>query len=169
MSTVPLSVDGRRSGSAGRVLAAGALVGVLDMLYAVFLFVVVFHRSPAILVPQSVASGLLGKAAYQGGLATATLGLVLHFIIAYAWTVAFYIAARSWPPLQRLLATTRGAVVAGVVFGVIVCLAMNLIVLPLSLATPPRIMSLSFLLQLVWHPIGVGLPIALIAGRSPTR
>src|ERR1700754_2521362 len=50
---------------------------------------------------QSVATGLLGAAAYTGGTKTAVLGLVLHFFIATVWTIVFYLASRG---LQFLIA-----------------------------------------------------------------
>jgi len=45
-------------------------------------------------VLHSVASGLLGAAAFDGGAKTAVLGLALHFLIATGATVAFYLASR---------------------------------------------------------------------------
>ena len=46
---------------------------------------------------QSIASGLLGKAAYEGGSATAPLGLALHFFIAFVMALVYVLAARRLP------------------------------------------------------------------------
>lgn len=152
-----------------RVLEAGALVGILDMLYSIVLYSVVLQKVPPIRIPQSVASGLLGQAAYQGGLATAALGLLLHFTIAYGWTTLYLILSRRWEPLRQLIVTKGGRVMAGIVVGIVIWLAMDLVVLRLSRATPTPLLSLNFLLQLLWHPVGVGLPITLIVGSGVAR
>lgn len=169
MSTSSMSLATRDRRDVTRVLAAGAIVGLLDISYPILLWAVVLQRIPAIRVPQSIAAGLLGRAAFEGGLATAALGLVLHFTIAYTWTTLYFLASRAWPWLRRRVETTRGAVQAGVAFGLLVWLVMDLVVLPLSRATPTPVWSLPFALQLIWHPVGVGLPIALITRESRAR
>lgn len=169
MSATSQSLTIRERSDLVRVLQAGALVGVLDMLYPIFLWVVVLQRVPAIRIPQSVASGLLGSAAYEGGVTTAALGLVLHFTIAYSWTTAYYIVSRRWARLRRLIATTEGRVKVGVVLGLLVWLAMDFVVVPLSRASATPVFSWMFALQLIWHPVGVGLPIALIVRGDATR
>ena len=60
----------------------GALtVGVLDILDAFVFFGI--RGVPPLRILQAVASGLVGPAAAaDGGLATAALGLLLHFLIA---------------------------------------------------------------------------------------
>jgi hypothetical protein len=169
MSTTSRSLATREHGTLTRVLMAGALVGILDMLYSIVLYSVVLREVPVIRVPQSVASGLLGPAAYQGGLATAALGLLMHFTISYGWTVLYFIVSRRWEPLRNLIATQGGRVMAGIVVGIVIWLAMDFVVLPLSRATPTPLHSLDFLLQLLWHPVGVGLPITLIVGSDVAR
>jgi hypothetical protein len=137
------------------------------MLYPIYLYTRVLAHVPAIRIPQSVASGLLGPAAFEGGLATAALGLLLHFTIAFSWTLFYFVLTRRWGPLRRLITTDAGRVNAGLMFGLVVWFGMNIIVLPLSRANPAPLFSLSFFLQLVWHPIGIGLPIALIVREEP--
>jgi len=57
-------------------------------------------RVPAQRILQSVAAGLLGDASFEGGAATAALGLALHFLIATSMSVR--ITCR--PPLAPALA-----------------------------------------------------------------
>src|SRR5262249_15968424 len=81
------------------------------------------------------ASGLLGKAAYDGGAATALLGLAVHFLIAFAAATVFVLAS------ERLPALRRAAVGWGLAFGVAVFALMSFLVLPLSTiraSLPPR-------------------------------
>jgi len=50
---------------------------------------------------QSIASGLLGPQAYEGGVATAILGVVLHFVIAIGAAAVFYLLSRKLPFLTQ--------------------------------------------------------------------
>jgi hypothetical protein len=68
----------------------GLLVGVLDLIYAVL----VYSPKNPILIPQTIASGLLGLRSYSGGALTATLGIVLHFLIAFGAATVYYLASR---------------------------------------------------------------------------
>ena len=105
----------------GRALAAGTLaVGVLDILDA-FIFFGLRGAKP-IGILQSIASGVLGRAAYQGGMRTAMLGLLLHFVIAFGVVAVYLVATDSVPALNRR------PVVYGVIYGVAVYAVMNLIV-----------------------------------------
>ncbi len=112
---------------------------------------------------QSIAGGLLGRdAARQGGAATATLGVALHYLIACIWAGIYLIASRSLPILVRY------AIPCGLVFGAVIYFFMNGVVLPLS-----AIHAKAWPLRLAWwviavHVVGVGLPIALIV-RSRSR
>jgi hypothetical protein len=67
----------------------GFVVGVLDLAYAI----VVYSPTQPILIPQTIASGILGHKSYDGGAQTAILGIVLHFIAFGAATV-YYLASR---------------------------------------------------------------------------
>src|SRR5207249_8081240 len=60
---------------------AGALVGVLDIT-AACINARVIAGFPPVHVLQSVAGGLLGRGTYNGGFATAALGLAMHFTMA---------------------------------------------------------------------------------------
>jgi len=149
-----------------RVLLAATVVAVADLLDAIVVWVVIFRRSTVERICQSIASGLLGPASFKGGTATALLGLVLHFTIALGWTLVFQVALQRWPRLREWTARTRGAIVAGLIYGAVVWLIMDGVVLTLSRAraTPPT--APWFWIQLATHPFVVGLPIALILGRT---
>ncbi|HET7620666.1 MAG TPA: hypothetical protein VFK39_02075 [Gemmatimonadaceae bacterium] len=162
MSTTTGAIATHQRSIVTRVLAAAALVGMLDMLYPIYLYTKVIAHVPAIRIPQSVASGLLGPAAYQGGMATAALGLLLHFTIALGWTILYLMLYEKWGPLRRLAGTNVGLVKAGLIYGLVVWFGMNIVIVPLSRANPAPLFSLNSLLQLIWHPIGIGLPIALL-------
>lgn len=142
--------------SVARAIAYGALaVGILDILDA-FVFFGLRGVAPLVIL-QSIASGLLGRAAYQGGLGTAALGLVLHFFIATSIVTAYVLASRAWPALARR------PFLHGPLYGILVYGVMNLVVVPLSAAavgskTWPVVIN-----GLLIHVFGVGLPSALAA------
>ncbi len=151
-----------------RLLAAGALVAMLDGAFAVALYVYVLRVCSAAQLMQSIAGALLGRAAFRGGSATVALGLGLHFAVACGWTLAYAALRAGSERLRELTATTPGALAAGAALGVFIWLAMDLVVVPLSRASATPLSSPVFAILLVWHALGVGIPLALIV-REPAR
>ena len=153
----------------GRYLLAATVVAVLDISFAATYWVVV---RAAITFPQllrSIASGVLGDAAARGGAGAAVLGAMLHGAVACGWALVFIGVRRWWPAFDRALQRPAGRVAAGLLFGMMVWLVMDLAVLPLTRARPTPIGSSWFRVSLVWHAIGVGLPLAFILGPEPER
>jgi uncharacterized membrane protein YagU involved in acid resistance len=141
------------------VLAGGSIAGTLDILFALT-FAATKGVAPDRLL-QTVASGLLGEAAYAGGLPAAALGLAAHFGLSFAWATLFVAVAARRPRLAARPA------VAGAVFGALVFLAMRLVVLPVSaFPHPVHFEPLSAGLDLLSHMFLFGLPIALAAARA---
>ena len=161
--TQPSRYTGWQPGDFIRWLVGGAVVAVLDLSFAGTYWVVIRQATTLSRILQSIASGLLGHAAFQGGMRTVWFGVGLHCLVALGWTGVFLVLARKWPPFAQTLATPRGAVKMGMPFGVLVWLVMDLVVSPLSHAKPAPIASTWFLVSLVWHAVGVGLPMAVIA------
>jgi hypothetical protein len=142
------------------VLLGGAVAGAIDISYAITFWALRNGVAPT-RVLHSVASGLLGRASYSGGAATAALGLFLHFLIATIWAALFVTAARLAPAL------VRRPVLAGLAYGVVVYAVMNLAVIPLSrFPTKPSYPPDVLISGLLVHMLGIGLPIALAAARS---
>lgn len=141
------------------ILYGGLIVGVLDALDAMIFNGLYGGVSPA-RVWRFVASGLLGRASFDGGLKTAALGLLIHFLIAFILATIYYGASLYFPVL------VRRAVLWGLLYGVAVYFVMRYIVTPLS-AAPPLTFSVASLLNgVIGHALLVGLPIALVARRS---
>lgn len=109
---------------------------------------------------QSVASGLLGAAAYTGGATTAALGVASHYFIATLWSAVFYLASR------KLRFLTENSIAAGLLYGVVVYVIMNFVVIPLSAVPPRPAPSLSGrIIGLLVIIFCIGVPIALIVRR----
>jgi hypothetical protein len=141
------------------ILVGGAIAGTLDIVYAITYWS--FNGLSAERVLQSVASGLLGKQAYTGGLAFAALGLALHFAMAFAYAAAFVLAYQRLPLLQRR------PPLAGIVYGIGIFFFMRHVVLPLSAFPHPIVFRpLGSSLDLMSHMFLFGLPIALASTRT---
>lgn len=140
----------------GRALLYGTLVvGTIDILEVIVF--VGMRGVPPVRVLQSVASGVLGRGAYQGGVPAALLGTLLHFAIAFMAVGVYLLASRRFPALARR------PLVWGPLYGVGVWLVMNLIVVPLSAAAIGAPTPASVINGLLIHALGVGLPSALFA------
>ena len=139
------------------ILRGGTLCGALDIA-AAFSVYGYFGLKPVRLL-QGIASGLLGTRAFSGGIATAVLGLCLHFFIAFTATTIYVLLSRwvSW--------LIQHAYVSGALFAVAVYYFMQYIVIPLSAATRrPFSLKMTFI-GVVIHIFCVGLPISLTARR----
>src|ERR1700722_3830594 len=78
------------------ILAGGFIAGTLDIGVAVALY----HIGPITLL-QAIASGILGKAAYSGGLNAALFGLVLQWAMSLIIAAIYVLAADRLPMLRR--------------------------------------------------------------------
>ncbi len=145
------------------VLVGGLVGGALDILFAISF--AAYNGIPALRLLQSVASGLLGRDAYTGGVPIAALGLFLHFAMAIAFAGAFVLVSRRVPLL------VRRPLVFGGLFGVGVFLFMRFVVLPWSaFPHPVSFKPLATTLDLLSHVFLFGIPIALAArAASPVR
>ncbi|MGA9355469.1 MAG: hypothetical protein WBV46_17385 [Terriglobales bacterium] len=133
------------------ILVGGLIVGALDLLYAM----IVYSPHHPLVIPQHIATGVLGPSSYTGGVPTIILGVILHFVIAIGAATVYYLASRRLPIL------INRPILCGMIFGGLVYFFMHLIVLPLS-AVPHR-HATPFIYQateFVEHWFFVGLPIS---------
>lgn len=135
------------------VLWAGLICGVLDGISATV--VGGFFGSTPIRLFQGIASGLLGRSAFQGGAGSALLGVFLHFIVALGAAATYYVASRAFPFLMI------HALVCGVVFGLLVHLFMTFVVIPLSAIGSRPFVLRSFVAFLIVSMVVVGPSISL--------
>jgi hypothetical protein len=144
----------RRHSAAFAILAGGLIAGLIDITYAVGFSAT--RGVPPTRILQSVASGLLGSPAYQGGVTTAALGLILHFVLMLIIAAIFYFAS------TRLRFLVGRPVLWGALYGFLVYWVMNLVVLPLS-AFPSQVkfVPIVVITSLIVHAFGIGVPIAL--------
>ena len=152
-ATIPL----QESNSLHAVVWGGLACGVLDITAALVVYGY-FGAKPLRLL-QGIAGGLLGPRTYSGGIATALLGLLCHFVIAFS-TAAVYVAATRFMPFL-----IRYAVVSGALYGVAVYFFMNRVVVPLSAAVKFPFSFKMMVIGIIIHILCVGLPISSAARR----
>src|SRR5262249_16449285 len=111
---------------------------------------------------QGIAGGVLGPKTYQGGLATALLGLMLHFVIAFGAAAVFYIASRG----IRFLVDS--AALSGILYGIAVYFFMQRIVIPLSRVHRSPFSLKFMIIGIIIHIFCVGFAIAFSI-RKPSR
>ncbi len=144
------------------ILLAGFVAGTLDILAAIVVYSLVMGKATAMQILQSIASGAFGKQAFAGGWEMALCGLVFHYIIATSWAAAFVL-------ISRYLSFLRNQkVISGLLYGVIVWVGMNLVVLPLSNVNKAPLRWDSVLIGMIILMLCVGLPISLITHKYDT-
>lgn len=157
MSAVTAEYSPEKSRASRAIVMGGIVAGILDI-SAAFVNGGLRGRSP-MFVLQSVASGLLGRESYKGGVKSAILGAVLHFSIAFVACAAYYVASR------RIRLLTRRPVVCGLLYGITVYMFMYLLVLPLRFQRS-FVQSVSMVAtDVAIHMFCVGLPISLAVRR----
>ena len=143
------------------ILFAGLACGTLDITAAFLVYGNMFHIGPSRIL-HNVASGLLGRDAYTGGLATAAVGLLCHYVIAFGAATVFFFLSRAFPLL------VNQAVLWGALYGIAVYFLMNRIVVPLSNVAKTPFSFKMMIIGIVIHIFCVGLPIALVTRRFST-
>lgn len=151
------------------VLWGGLICGCLDLTAAMIDANLYFNMAPLTLL-QVVARAILGPVALQGGIATAALGAVMHFSLAFMFAAIFCALGRRHPALLRW------PLLAGPVYGALVFLFMYRVTVPLSLVARSFYLSnVTFAFpplrwqQFVVHLVCVGCPIALAARRFAAK
>ena len=146
----------KRSRALPTIALAGLIAGILDITSA---FVIAgIKGTGSIRMLQGIASGLLGQRSFEGGMATAGLGLGIHFLIAFTAAAVFYAASRKFSSL------TQHAVVSGLLYGIAVYIFMYWIVVPLAFPTARHSTSRDVTAVII-HIILIGLPISLVVHR----
>jgi len=142
----------------GSILSAILLTGLFAGMLNAGASVIVFEVRPSRLF-QFIASGIFGKEALVGGLLMALAGLIIHFLLAFAWTYLYFIAY----PKVRLLAKHK--ILNGFVYGTFIWVMMNAVVIPLSHAVDGPLNLLQNIVGILIVTLSMGLPIAMLTHR----
>lgn len=136
----------------------GFVAGTIDIFAPALIYMVSPFR-----ILQSIARGVLGKAAFDMGATSAALGLLLQWFMSVLIALIFVYAA------TRMRALVRRWFVAGLAYGVVVFFVMNYVVMPLSMvAKAPTFTPLTFALNMLAMLL-FGVIVAFFANRFLTR
>ncbi len=139
------------------LLCATLVVGVLDATDGIVFFAT--QGKNPIQVLQYIASSLLGVGSFSDGLASAVLGLILHFAVSLV-VVTFYILMS-----RRITVLRTQWVILGLLYGVIVWSVMNLVFLPHTAIVSGPLTGAVLANGLIGHALFVGLPIAFFSRK----
>jgi hypothetical protein len=137
------------------IIIAGLTAGTLDAIGAI----VVYNANPFRMF-QHIASGAIGhEQAFSGEWATALLGAGIHFFIAFCWTIIFFLI---FPSIQKF---RINRFILGILYGAVVWVIMNMIVLPLSQIAGGPLALKQVLIGMSILMVMIGIPISLFAHR----
>lgn len=137
----------------------GFVAGTLDGLAAVIMYSVQTGNDP-MNVFRFIASGAFGVSAFRGGVPMALWGVAFHYMIAFSWTIFFFLLA------GRFVWLTKNWVISGIGYGIFVWLMMNIIVVPLSRVPMGGPKEWTGILIGIFILIGcIGLPVAYASKR----
>ncbi|MGV3697865.1 DUF1440 domain-containing protein [Flavobacterium sp.] len=144
-----------------KTFKAAMLVGTLDILAAIIQFYLETDKNPEPIF-KFIASGIFGMDAFEPEKRAIMLmsGLLLHFLIAYVFTILFFWIGRSFPKIFEWKLET------GIVYGVFIWAIMNLLITPLS-NTPKLPMSFpGAMVSILILVLCIGLPLSFIASKE---
>lgn len=140
-------------------MRAGLLAGTLDILAAFTNTYVASGRGPDVVL-KYIASRVWGSEAFSGGAVMMVYGLLFHYLIAFGWTSLYFVV---YPQLRRL--QRPRFILSGIIYGMMVWVMMNYVILPLSNVPPPVLSWGPAITGILIIIVAVGLPIAFFAER----
>jgi hypothetical protein len=135
------------------ILATGLIAGAFDGMAAVISFQIKGGKDPMV-VFKFIASGVFGKEALSGGWPMAMTGLIFHLCIAIIWTMLFFFA------YERFKINTLNWMLSGVLYGMVVWVGMNKIVVPLSNTPPLQQSAAGMITGAIVLMVCIGLPVS---------
>jgi hypothetical protein len=157
MNQIETGNSGFQPSAASTIIKATIIAGALDATAGVVVYWIFKGLNP-FQVLQYIASGIFGPSVINGSFFYVFVGLILHFVIAFAFTFAYYLG---FPFIKSFAKNTN---VNGLIYGVFIWVLMNYLVLPLS-NIPHSPKDLVSVLELIWHSTLVGLPIAVLVEK----
>ena len=140
------------------IIKAWLIAGTLDILSALLYYYIKTGKNPANVL-RYVASAVFGKAALSGGTTMAAAGLLLHYIIAFIWTIFFFLIC-PW-----IISVLKSTIVTGVVYGIFIWLVMNLVVVPMGASPKAPFNILNAIINMAILMYAIGLPVSIIVSR----
>lgn len=142
------------------IIWSGLVAGILDAVAGVIVFFIYFKMNP-FQVLQFIASGVHGPSAIDSGSGVPMVisGMLYHFVIAYVVAIIYFYA---YPKIGIL---SKHKILSGLIYGLGIWLVMNFLILPISNTPKGPFDAGLAAVQIIWHMVLVGLPIALITAK----
>ncbi len=148
--------------SRNTIIKAWLIAGTLDIASALIYYSIKVGNNPlnVLVYVAKVALGkdISSKDIFANGAILAAIGLLVHYIIAFAWTVVFF---RLYPKISLL---NKNKIVAGIVYGIFVWVMMNLLIVPLRNMAMPHLVVQNAVINAVILVLAVGMPLSFIIG-----
>ena len=161
MSTISSASTNIRNSLLRYIVISGLIIGTADVIIYHWIVSHVLGGYPLTTVYQFIASGALGESAFAGGIATALLGVLFHFIVSFVVAGVFILSA------SRISLLRRYPIVGSLLYGFGVFIVMNMIVIPLSAAPPlPAPTTPQLIVNILDHILVIGLPLGLFVRRT---
>ena len=138
------------------IFFAGFIAASLDILAAITVYAIIRQKTTTLKILQSIASAVFGNAAYEGGVEMSLYGLCFHFFIAFCFAAAYFFAFPYIPFFRK------HTIISGVLYGGLVWLIMNLVVLPIAFKRSPSFAWDGAFTGIIILILAVGLPISFI-------
>lgn len=140
-----------------KIIQAGLLVGTLDILAALIYFFVKTGNKNVFIILRYIASALFGKEAFSGGSMMIVTGLLLHYIIAFAFTILFFLV------FPKATIFSKNKILTGIMYGIFIWAVMNLVVVPSSKIPNRPLEFSSAIINLAILVVCIGIPLSFMA------
>ena len=161
MSVITSTSSNIRSSILRPIALGGLIIGTADVIIYHWFVSGILGGYPLMTVYQYIASGALGESAFAGGIATALLGVLFHFIISFVVAGVFILSA------NRISLLRRNPIVGSLLYGFGVFIVMNMLVIPLSAAPPlPVPTTPQLIVNILDHILVIGLPLGILVQRN---
>ena len=161
MSVITSTSPNIRDSLLRSIALGGLIIGTADAIIYHWFVSSVLGGYPLTTVYQYMASGALGESAFAGGIATALLGVLIHFIVAFVIAGVFIMSANNISLLRRY------PIVGSLLYGFGVFIVMEMIVIPLSATPPlPAPTTSQLIVTILDNILVVGLPLGILVQRN---
>lgn len=164
MSTNASTSPSSRSSLLRLSVIGGLIIGTLHLIVQIGIVYSLILKTPFVDILKYIASGLIGDAAYAGGLGTALLGLILEFVMTIIIAGIFIFSA------DRIALLRKNVIVGSLLYGFGVFVVMNFVVLPLSAAATLSPPAMWLVIELILeHILLIGLPLGILMRRNTNK
>ena len=141
-----------------QIFKTALIAGCLDITAACLQAWLTKSITPDIIL-KYIASGIFGKAAFSGGTGFVLFGLFIHFFVAFACTLVYFLV---YPKLKLL---HKNILLSALFVAVIAWAVTTQLIVPLSKIVPPHFNFTKVIIAIAILYCCIGLPVCFFAKR----